>query len=109
MPIVSMNSSTGTPLSTWIFLKYCSAITGFSPDVSRVLCCGAPWLRATDAPPQETKRPLPLQLQPRALFRAARVGPPYSRLSMNEDAHEHFGMPTGAPAATRGKERIEIS
>ena len=31
IPIVSMNSSTGMPLSTWMFLKTVSAMGGFCP------------------------------------------------------------------------------
>ena len=34
-PMVAMNSSTGIPLSTWMFLKTCSAIGG---------AAGAAWL-----------------------------------------------------------------
>ena len=42
IPMVSMKSSTGIPLSAWMFLKTCSAISGLSAD--------AGWATANPAP-----------------------------------------------------------
>src|ERR1700730_14366498 len=45
-PIASMNSFTEIPLSSWTFLKACSAMMGLSPEVTSAACVGAAWALA---------------------------------------------------------------
>src|SRR5260370_952979 len=59
-PIVPRNSSTGIPLSTCTFLKYCSAITGFVPAAVAAAC--PPPVAPAYAPAMSACLPAPLIL-----------------------------------------------